>query len=183
MGNELKLPTQEMERLVTETKFSQDEIKRMYKRFRRLDQDRNGVLSMDEFKQIPELANNPLLERLISIFDTNHDDCVDFDEFISGLSIFGSDASIERKLKFLFDVYDVDGDGFISNGELFYVLKKMTGTNITDEAIQQLVDRTILDTDTSGTGKISLADFCLCLTSRSALFDNLIQQLNFHDQF
>lgn len=29
-----------------------------------------------------------------------------------------------------FDVYDVDRDGFISNGELFLVLKMMVGNNL-----------------------------------------------------
>lgn len=44
----------------------------MYKRFTRLDHDKNGVLSVDEFKSIPALAANPLLTRLIAIFDVNH---------------------------------------------------------------------------------------------------------------
>ncbi|KAH7832044.1 putative calcineurin regulatory subunit B [Monocercomonoides exilis] len=181
MGNELSLSNEEMGKLVSETRFSQEEIRRMYKRFKRLDHDKNGVISMDEFKMLPALAANPLLTRLVAIFDTNHDQEVDFDEFISGISIFSSDAPSEKKLRFLFDVYDVDGDGYISNGELFHVLKTMTGTNIGDEALQQLVDRTILDTDTSGTGKVSFADFCLCLTSRKMLFENLVKRLNVTD--
>ena len=45
---------------------------RMYQRFKRLDQDSNGVISLEEFKMIPALAANPLLTRLIAIFDTNH---------------------------------------------------------------------------------------------------------------
>lgn len=45
------------------------------------------------------------------MIDANYyfsDDCVDFDEFISGLSIFGSDASIERKLKCLINFIQLD---------------------------------------------------------------------------
>ena len=44
----------------------------MYKRFKKLDHDKNGTISIEEFKMIPALAANPLLTRLVAIFDTNH---------------------------------------------------------------------------------------------------------------
>jgi serine/threonine-protein phosphatase 2B regulatory subunit len=37
-----------------------------------------------------------------------------------------------------FKVYDIDGDGFISNGELFQVLKLMVGTNLKESQLQQV---------------------------------------------
>ena len=50
-------------------------------------------------------------------------------------------------MKFAFDIYDIDKDGYISNGELFTVLKMMVGNNLTDLQLQQLVDRTIIKAD------------------------------------
>jgi serine/threonine-protein phosphatase 2B regulatory subunit len=41
-----------------------------------------------------------------------------------------------------FKIYDMDNDGYISNGELFQVLKMMVGTNL------------------DGDGKISYEEFC-----------------------
>lgn len=38
-----------------------------------------------------------------------------------GFSIFSNKGNDEEKLRFAFRVYDLDGDGFISNGELFIV--------------------------------------------------------------
>jgi len=72
---------------------------------------------------------------------------VDFQEFVGGLSAFSSRGGREEKLKctfmlvsgyevnFILDlvafkVYDVDRDGYISNGELFLVLKMMVGNNL-----------------------------------------------------
>ena len=76
---------------------------------------------------------------------------VDFQEFVGGLSAFSSRGGREEKLRcksassfFLcdlgdvklslrvvaFKVYDMDRDGFISNGELFLVLKMMVGSNL-----------------------------------------------------
>lgn len=40
-----------------------------------------------------------------------------------------------------FKVYDMDRDGFISNGELFLVLKMMVGSNLKDQQLQQIVDK------------------------------------------
>jgi serine/threonine-protein phosphatase 2B regulatory subunit len=50
-------------------------------------------------------------------------------------------------MHFAFKIYDIDEDGFITNGELFTVLKMMVGNNLTDLQLQQLVDRTIIKAD------------------------------------
>jgi Ca2+-binding EF-hand superfamily protein len=54
------------------------------------------------------------------------------------------EAKVEEKMLFTFKIYDVDGDGFISNADLYKVLKAMVGNNLSDTQLQQLVDRTIL---------------------------------------
>jgi serine/threonine-protein phosphatase 2B regulatory subunit len=56
-------------------------------------------------------------------------------------------------------VYDLDGDGFISNAELFRVLKMMVGNNLNDVQLQQIVDKTMLEGDEDKDGKISFAEF------------------------
>lgn len=87
---------------------------------------------------------------------------MDFQEFVGGLSAFSSRGGREEKLKcaFLcsasprsslthrcpptqnivaFKVYDVDRDGFISNGELFLVLKMMVGSNLKVRCLHYLL--------------------------------------------
>ena len=59
-----------------------------------------------------------------------------------------------------FRVYDMDNDGFISNGELFMTLKMMVGNNLKDIELQQIVDKSILTGDKDGDGKISFEEFC-----------------------
>ncbi len=52
---------------------------------------------------------------LIIIFQ---DGKISFVEFVTGLaSLYGDNE--EDKLKFAFKIYDLDEDGFITNGELF----------------------------------------------------------------
>ncbi|XP_065185594.1 calcineurin subunit B type 1-like [Sycon ciliatum] len=154
MGNTLgSLP----EDLVTN--FDQDEIRRLGRRFKKLDMDGSGALSFEEFMTLPELQQNPLVSRVIDLFDTDHDGEVDFKEFIEGMSMFSVKCDQEAKLKFAFKVYDIDNDGYISNGELFQVLKMMVGTNLKDAQLQQIVDKTILYADKDGDGKISFEEF------------------------
>ena len=82
--------------------------------------------------------------------------------------------------RFAFRIYDIDNDGYISNGELFQVesnathimtffsflyfmfqvLKMMVGNNLKETQLQQIVDKTILFADKDGDGKISFEEFC-----------------------
>ena len=67
----------------------------------------------------------------------------------------------DSKLRFAFRIYDMDNDGFISNGELFQVLKMMVGSNLKDTQLQQIVDKTILFADKDEDGKIGFDElFC-----------------------
>lgn len=55
-----------------------DEIRRLGKRFRKLDLDNSGSLSVEEFMSLPELQQNPLVQRVIDIFDADGNGEVDF---------------------------------------------------------------------------------------------------------
>ncbi|XP_015272034.1 PREDICTED: calcineurin subunit B type 1 [Gekko japonicus] len=82
------------------------------------------------------------------------------DEFIEGVSQFSVKGDKEQKLRFAFRIYDMDKDGYISNGELFQVLKMMVGNNLKDTQLQQIVDKTIINADKDGDGRISFEEFC-----------------------
>ncbi|XP_013917950.1 PREDICTED: calcineurin subunit B type 1 [Thamnophis sirtalis] len=140
--------------------FDADEIKRLGKRFKKLDLDNSGSLSVEEFMSLPELQQNPLVQRVIDIFDTDGNGEVDFKEFIEGVSQFSVKGDKEQKLRFAFRIYDMDKDGYISNGELFQVLKMMVGNNLKDTQLQQIVDKTIINADKDGDGRISFEEFC-----------------------
>ena len=68
-------------------------------------------------------------------------------------------SSPQEKMRFAFQIYDINNDGYISNGELFTVLKMMVGNNLSDVQLQQLVDRTIIKADKDLDGKISFEEF------------------------
>lgn len=76
-----------------------EEIKRLGKRFKKLDIDNSGALSKEEFMQIHELQQNPLVQRVIDLFDQDGNGEIDFKEFIEGISQFSVKGDKDAKLK------------------------------------------------------------------------------------
>ncbi|KAI6782874.1 calcineurin [Emericellopsis cladophorae] len=141
MGN---TPSSVLDNIVEGSNFDREEVDRLRKRFEKLDRDNSGTIERDE---------------MIAIFDEDGGGDVDFEEFVKGLSAFSNKGNKEQKLRFAFKVYDIDRDGYISNGELFIVLKMMVGSNLKDQQLQQIVDKTIMEADTDKDGKVSFEEF------------------------
>jgi serine/threonine-protein phosphatase 2B regulatory subunit len=77
-GNENSLPMEMC------SNFDAYELRRLARRFKKLDLDGSGSLSVDEFMSLPELQQNPLVQRVIDIFDSDGNGEVDFKGFIKG---------------------------------------------------------------------------------------------------
>ena len=71
-GNETSLPMEMC------SNFDAYELRRLARRFKKLDIDGSGSLSVDEFMSLPELQQNPLVQRVIDIFDEDGNGEVDF---------------------------------------------------------------------------------------------------------
>jgi serine/threonine-protein phosphatase 2B regulatory subunit len=165
MGGKVStLSAEDLEELENISGFTALQIKRLYKRFKRLDRDNKGYISKEEFMSIPELAMNPLSPRILCLFDARHGELVDFRQFIEILSIFHASTSKAQKLKFLFRLYDVNDDDFITSEDLFEVLRLMVGPYLDDEQIRFIADKTIRQADKlDQDGKISFEEFSRAL--------------------
>ncbi|KAG6332634.1 hypothetical protein ID866_6456 [Astraeus odoratus] len=170
--------SQFMEDMQKRSNFTSAELERLKKRFMKLDSDGSGSIDREEFLQIPQIASNPLASRMIAIFDEDGGGTVDFQEFVGGLSAFSSRGGREEKLRFAFKVYDVDRDGYISNGELFLVLKMMVGNNLKDQQLQQIVDKTIMEGDHDRDGKLSFDEFAQMVSNT-----DIVKQMTLEDLF
>ncbi|MCP9264469.1 Ethanol sensitive with low memory, isoform A [Dirofilaria immitis] len=134
MGNSssLMLQDDEIQAISAETGFSRNQIVRLYSRFLSLDKQGRGYLDRDDFLRIPELAINPLGDRIIDAF----------------------------LLKLAFSMYDLNKNGFITRDEFKVILNMMVGANITAEQLESIADRTISEADIDNDGKISFDEFC-----------------------
>ena len=54
----------------------------MGKRFRKLDLDNSGSLSAEEFMSVPELQQNPIVQRVIAIFDADCNGEIEFKGYL-----------------------------------------------------------------------------------------------------
>ncbi|XP_070835659.1 calcineurin B homologous protein 1 [Chaetodon auriga] len=167
------LREEEIEEIKKETGFSHSQITRLYSRFTSLDKGENGTLSREDFQRIPELAINPLGDRIINAFFPEGEDQVNFRGFMRTLAHFRPIEDNEKnknsaseplnsrtnKLLFAFRLYDLDRDDKISRDELLQVLRMMVGVNISDEQLGSIADRTIQEADTNGDNSISFNEF------------------------
>ncbi|XP_033333752.1 calcineurin like EF-hand protein 1 elm [Megalopta genalis] len=174
MGNRssLLLREEEIARIQDATGFTPNQIERLYSRFTSLDRGDCGTLSREDFLRIPELAINPLGDRIVNaFFEESGNDRVNFLEFMQVLARFrpikknspNRSNSRQQKLKFAFKMYDLDNDDLISKDELLAILHMMVGANISEEQLTSIAERTILEADENGDGMISFKEFCKAL--------------------
>lgn len=62
-----------------------------------------------------------------------------------------------------FKMYDLDDDDTISKEELLNILHMMVGANISQDQLISIAERTIIEADQTGQGKISFDDFSKAL--------------------
>ncbi|EPY33482.1 protein phosphatase 3, regulatory subunit [Strigomonas culicis] len=84
---------------------------------------------------------------------------VDFFDFVKAVSILSTHSPREEKLRFTFKMYDIDGDGKISNKDLYETLRIMVGANLTGVQLQQIVDKTFIEADADRDGYITFEEF------------------------
>merc|ERR1712179_815908 len=190
MGNSrstLQLQEEEINEITAETGFTKQQIERLYARFTSLDKQNHGYLTREDFLRIPELAINPLGDRIVHAFfrdghstsngvhsdlEARDRDVVNFCDFVRVLAHFrplkknvekNKLNSRQEKLKFAFRMYDLDGDEKISKEELLAVLTMMVGANISEEQLMSIAERTIHEADEDKDTLISFDEFCKVL--------------------
>lgn len=109
-----------------DVEFSKEEIQEWYKEFRKYLRRGNTHLDKSAFVKVYNSLfcgdASEFAEHVFRTFDQDGNRSVDFQEFILGLCLSGSDNA-EKKLKWAFDMYDIDKNGFISKEEMTQIIK------------------------------------------------------------
>ncbi len=158
-GTAANLRKEEIAELMRSTQFSQKELKRVYRRFQRLDQGTKGYVSVDDLQTIQELSNHPLGDRIARMLAPGIQDHIDFRLFAQMISFFSSKGDPESRHRFFFQIYDIDQDGYINDSELFVVLKMVVKGVLSDAQVQKIVEKLIEEADKDRDGKLSLEEF------------------------
>ena len=118
------LSKREISRLQKQVKMPVDEIEKWHKDFKK--NTNNGrYLNKEKFREVYIEMFGPsakdFADNVFRTFDRDGNGCVDFEEFILGIYITSSN-DIDLKLKWAFNMYDIDGSGSIDKHELFSII-------------------------------------------------------------
>lgn len=169
MGNNssFMLQDEEITHFCEETGFTPDQVERLYSRFTALDKSCNGSLSRQDCLAIPELAINPLCDRIVQMLfsscDEDHER-INFRQFMKVLATFKSSKRFHdhrsQKLYFMFKLYDVNDDNYIDVSDITSILKMMVGSYVDDAKVRKIAERSLREADLDCDGRISFDEFC-----------------------
>lgn len=179
-----------LEALCKATRFSEAEIKRIYRGFKA--ECPTGVVREETFKMIyaqffPQGANSSQYAHYVfNTLDQDHSGLISFEDFVQGLSIL-SRGSLDEKLRWTFSLYDINGDGFITREEMtdivsaiYDLMGKIAEPSVDDDTVKDKVDRIFKKMDSNKDGVVTLDEFLECcrkdedISASMAVFDSSI---------
>jgi serine/threonine-protein phosphatase 2B regulatory subunit len=156
---------EEYAELSVQTKFSEEELRTLWSRFKRVSdsQSADGTIDVGEFQKALGVKSLGFAERIFAAFDQDGSHEIDFQEFARGIYPMSPRASLEEKARFCFSVYDIDGNGTIDRDELSQILRfsltENSSVKLPEEQLTKIIDRTYNRMDKNGDGGISFDEF------------------------
>jgi calcium-binding protein CML len=150
-----------------------DQLSELRQIFRSFDRNKDGSLTQLELGSLlRSLGLKPSadeLDALIQRADVNSNGLVEFSEFVALVApelIDDRSPYSEDQLRRLFEIFDRDGNGFITAAELAHSMAKL-GHALTAKELTGMIK----EADTDGDGRIDFKEFSRAITA--AAFDNV----------
>nr|XP_023676338.1 Kv channel-interacting protein 2 isoform X1 [Paramormyrops kingsleyae] len=178
-----------LDKLLEQTKFTKKELQILYRGFK--NECPSGIVNEEAFKLIysqffPQGDSSTYAHFLFEAFDTNKNGSVSFEDFVMGLSIILR-GSINDRLNWAFNLYDLNKDGCITKEEMLDIMKsiydmmgKWTYPCMQDNAPKEHVENFFQKMDRNNDGVVTIDEFIeSCqkdenIMQSMQLFDNVI---------
>uniref|UniRef100_A0A6I8QZ51 Kv channel-interacting protein 4 n=1 Tax=Xenopus tropicalis TaxID=8364 RepID=A0A6I8QZ51_XENTR len=157
-----------LELLEAQTKFTKKELQILYRGFK--NECPSGIVNEETFKDIyaqffPQGDASTYAHFLFNAFDTDHNGSVSFEDFVIGLSTLLR-GTIQEKLNWAFNLYDINKDGYITKEEMFDIMKsiydmmgKCTYPLVREETPRQHVENFFQKMDINKDGVVTIEEF------------------------
>ncbi|XP_075213916.1 neo-calmodulin-like [Lycorma delicatula] len=123
-----------------------------------MDKDKDGVISKEELKKglqdfIGYEATDSELNESMEVLDKDKDGKVDIKDFLEHMQARKKETRLEA-IRFTFEMWDSNADGFIERGDLKNMLKA-----VGEEPSDAKVDKILNASDNDKDGKLSFSEF------------------------
>lgn len=184
--NQSKLSPDELALLQKNTYFDRKELQQWYKGF--LKDCPSGELDREQFCQIykqffPFGDPDQFAQYVFDVFDEDKNGKIEFKEFICALSVT-SRGRLEEKLKWAFQLYDINGDKVITFDEMLKIVEaiyKMTGQMVRlppdEDTPQKRVEKIFRNMDKDKDDKLTYDEF----VEGSKQDPTIVQALSLYD--
>ncbi|ORX46319.1 calmodulin [Hesseltinella vesiculosa] len=134
------------------------QISELREAFDLFDRDKNGFIDTKELGAVMQsLQMNPSdaeLRDMINEADADGNGTMDFSEFLSLMARKQRDTDTTQELRQAFQVFDKDGNNYISKDELRQVMDSV-GEKLTQAQLEEMIQ----EADTDGDGRINYEEF------------------------
>merc|ERR1711997_1095789 len=163
---QLQTSTSKMSGSAEADQLTEEQIAEFKEAFSLFDKDGDGTITTKELGTVMRsLGQNPTeaeLQDMINEVDADGNGTIDFPEFLSMMAVKKEGPDSEEEIREAFRVFDTDGSGFISAGELRQVM-----TNLGEKLTYEEVDEMIREADIDGDGQVNYKEFVTMMTSTS----------------
>ncbi|XP_015795511.1 Kv channel-interacting protein 1-like isoform X2 [Tetranychus urticae] len=179
-----------LNKLCKVTRFNKQEIRKLYQGFKQ--ECPSGLVTEEAFKGIfahyfPQGDSSIYAHYVFKTFQSaaKNKGKLNFEDFICMLSSL-SRGSTSEKLRWIFNLYDINGDGFITKQELLTIVRAVyrmlgdfTKPLVYSNTVQEHVDKIFFQMDTNHDGVITFEEFsqwCLrddCTSQNLTMFDTI----------
>lgn len=170
------------------THFTRAELQRLYRSFK--DRCPTGVVREDAFKELyfqmfPKGASSSKYPHYVfNNLDKENTGVINFEDFITLLSRL-SRGSLNDRLKWIFSLYDLNGDGCITRQEMTDVVQavydlmgKHTDAPVDEKTVAQKVESLFTTLDLNKDGVITLDEFTEACSQDSTIAYNINAMLH-----
>ncbi|KAG8509690.1 Calsenilin [Galemys pyrenaicus] len=157
-----------LDQLQAQTKFTKKELQSLYRGFK--NECPTGLVDEDTFKLIysqffPQGDATTYAHFLFNAFDADGNGAIHFEDFVVGLSVLLR-GTVHEKLKWAFNLYDINKDGYITKEEMLAIMKSiydMMGRHtypiLREDAPLEHVERFFQKMDRNQDGVVTIDEF------------------------